>query len=493
MDLEIKKVNGLYVKIISSQSIMMELYDHFAYFAKGYKHMPKYKAGIWDGKIRLYSLSTKQIYAGLLDRVIKFAKANNYTYSIDENIKRVDYNAQLKQFFKEDLKHISVLVPHDYQKLAMIAAIVENKSLILSPTASGKSLVIYLIINFIKQYIGGKILVVVPTVALTSQMVSDFDSYHPDKDFSKHCHKIYSGQEKNTDALVTCTTWQSVFRLDKNWFNQFDHVIIDEAHQANAQSISGIIDKMPDAKIRTGLTGTLDGTSTHELFMNGVFGKIFKAVTTKELMDSGKVAELKIDVVRLKYNHDDCKLVSKLDYEKEITFLIENDERNTFLVNTCLKSKGNTLMLFNFVEGHGEKLYNRLIAQAEQYNKIVYIVHGGIGVEERESIRKSVETADNIIIVASYGVFRQGVNMKNLHNVIFAHPYKNRIRNLQSIGRALRLSSTKDAALLIDICDDLCVGKKQNMTFIHALERMKIYESEQFNYKTIEVNMKGRE
>jgi superfamily II DNA or RNA helicase len=215
-----------------------------------------------------------------------------------------------------------------------------------------------------------------------------------------------------------------------------------------------------------------------------MFGPIIKTTTTKKLMDDGVLSGLKIDVIMLQYSNDDCKFVSKncKKYQDEIDWLVNNEKRNKFIIATAFSQPKNTLVLFNFVGGHGERLYKYALDKSSEFGKEVYFVHGNIKVEERERIRQLVENKDNIIIFASYGTFSTGVNMKNLHTVIFAHPFKARIRNLQSIGRALRRSSGKESAKLVDIGDDLSYNGRKNVSLEHLVERLKIYESEQFEY-----------
>ena len=487
-DIIIEKDDELYIRLFTDKGISYELSEHFSYFVEGYKFMPKYKSGVWDGKIRLFNVNTRLLYSGLLDDVKKFCKRYDYTYEVKDDVLPVNFDDDLKEFVKT-IPELCTLVPHDYQMEAFLGAIVENKSLILSPTGSGKSLIIYLITKFLMKYTEEDILLVVPTTNLVEQMVGDFMDYDPNKAIEGLCHKIYSGKDKQANVRITVTTWQSIYKLPKQWFDRYGTVIVDEAHQADAVCISGIIDKLPDAKFRVGLTGTLDGTKTHELFMRGLFGKLIKTTTTRKLMDEGKLAELEVVVLRLKYGKPACKEVAPLKYQDEIQYIVQHENRNKMLVNLSLKQTQNTLLLFNFVEGHGEKLFAAAELKAEKAGRQVYLIHGETKVEERERIRALVETRDDITIYASYGVFSAGINMKNLHVVIFGHPFKSRIRNLQSIGRGLRTSAGKTKATLVDICDDLTYNKKHNAAYDHSIERLKIYESEQFKYRIHEIEV----
>ena len=487
-DIVVSKVDEMWMHIKCDRGIAYELNDHFSYFAEGYKFMPRFKDGVWDGKIRLFNTASCQLYYGLLPDVKKFAEKYNYELDVLPSVRPVDIKSSIKEFIREDnLDTICRYNPYDYQMLAVIGALVENKTLILSPTGSGKSLIIYLMTRFLVDVLDHRVLVVVPTTTLVEQLTKDFSDYDPTHSFGDECHKIYSGKDKQSNKMVTVTTWQSVFKLHKEWFEEYDAVIVDEAHQADATSIKGILHKMPHAVYRSGLTGTLSGAKSHEWFMRGIFGKLIKTTTTKQLMDEGKLANLKVDMVTLKYSNDERKLVSKMKYE--IAFLVDHEKRNKLIVNLSIKQTGNTMVLFNFVEGHGEVLFKLAEEKAKAAGKELYIIHGGTSVEERERIRALVEVQDNILIYASFGVFSTGINMKNLHVVIFAHPYKSKIRNLQSIGRGLRLSNSKEYAVLIDFCDDLVYNKRNNSVYTHAIERLKIYDAEQFEYRIREVDL----
>lgn len=481
-DVQIIKHDEMHVRIIADRGIMYEMYEHFSYFVADYKFMPRFKNGTWDGKIRLLNIKTNLIYLGLVTDVKNFCKEYDYSCEVDERLGRRNDLDDVKAFIRS-FSSLCKFEPRDYQLAAFVAAIVEQKTLILSPTGSGKSLIIYMIAQYMRTITDKRILLVVPTTGLVSQMHSDFADYDPTGEIHGQCHEIMSGKSKQTDLPIVISTWQSIFKMPADWFSQFDAVIIDEAHQADATSLTGILEKCTTVPYRVGLTGTLKGTRTNEMFMRGIFGKLIKTTTTRKLMDEGTLSDLNIDVYRIKYSQEERKLVSKLKtYQDEIKFITTHPARNKFLIDLAMSQTNNTLLLFNFVEGHGEKLFEIAKVIAERNGKQLYIVHGGTPVAERERIRHLVELHNNILIFASYAVFSTGVNMKNLHTVMFAHPFKSRTRNLQSIGRGLRTSSGKTAALLVDICDDLQYNKKLNNTMNHSIERLKTYESEQFRY-----------
>lgn len=323
------------------------------------------------------------------------------------------------------------------------------------------------------------VLIVVPTTSLVEQMYKDFEEYGWLA--SKHCHKIYAGQEKYTDHDVVISTWQSIYKEPNKFFSRFDVVIGDEAHLFKAKSLTTLMSKLHDCKYRIGFTGTLDGANVNQLVLEGVFGRCSKVTRTNELMEQGHVAKLKVKIILLKHKE---QLFD--GYQDEIDYLIEHDVRNNFIKNLTLDLKGNTLVLFNYVERHGIPLYELINSNTDNS---VYLVHGGVDVNDREDIRFLTEKSDNAIIIASYGTFSTGINIRNLHNVIFASPSKSRIRNLQSIGRVLRKGDNKSKATLYDIADDISTDRGNNYTLNHLMERVKIYSEEKFDYEIIEVQL----
>jgi len=289
-----------------------------------------------------------------------------------------------------------------------------------------------------------------------------------------YCHKIYSGKEKTTNMNVVITTWQSIYKLPRQFFEPFDVVIGDEAHLFKSKSLVSIMTKMDNAKYRFGFTGTLDGSQTHKWVLEGLFGPSYKVTQTKELIEKGHLSKLQIKVLLLKHNEHKFN-----EYEEEIQYLISHEKRNKFIKNLALDLKGNTLILFNRVETHGVPIYN-LINNSVSKNRKVFFVYGGVDAEEREKVREITEKESDAIIIASYGTFSTGVNIKNLHNVIFASPSKSRVRNLQSIGRVLRKGDNKTKAVLYDIADDITYKSRKNYTLNHLIERIKIYNEENF-------------
>jgi superfamily II DNA or RNA helicase len=481
VSLRISKVNEVYVKVHCEAGEAMELSEYFTFYVPGYKFMPAFRNKVWDGKIRLFDRQTNNIYAGLLHYIEKFCKERDYELDVDYELRtNEEFSLVEAEEFVKKLK--LPFEPRDYQMKAFVHAIRNQRGLLLSPTASGKSLIAYLITRYLKC----KTLIIVPTISLVAQMYKDFKDYGFDSD--TYCHTITAGADKVSKKPIIISTWQSIYKMPKDYFNQFDLIIGDEAHLFKAQSLTKIMTSLTDCAYRFGLTGTLDGTQTHRLVLEGLFGAVKQVTTTKELMDESKLANLKIKALVLKHQEDNCKAVKNFKYAEEIDYLVSSLSRNKFITNLTISLKQNTLVLYQFVHKHGEPLYKMIKDRAG--DRKVFFVHGGVEADEREMVREVTEKEQDAIIIASYGTFSTGINIRRLHNIVFASPSKSKIRTLQSIGRVLRLGENKDQATLFDIADDLTYKSRKNFTIEHFVERMKIYNDEKFDYKIYTINLK---
>jgi len=479
----LRKLNDVHIKVDCDDDIAYELSEYFTFSVPGAQFSPAYKNRVWDGKIRLFSKATRMIYGGLAYYIEKFAEERNYEVEKDGN-DFLDYNFSLKEAEEFIARSFLSLAPRDYQVEAFTHAVRKKRALLLSPTASGKSLIIYLLSKYYMDK-GEKILIIVPTTSLVHQMASDFVDYGCDKNL---IHKVFAGQEKFTEEPFTITTWQSIYKQPKIWFQQYSCVIGDEAHLFKAKSLSSIMGKLLLCPYRFGFTGTLDGTQTHKLVLEGLFGPVKKVTTTADLIEQRHLSQFQIKAIVLTYEDDIKKQNKGLDYQSEIDFINTYNARNKFITNLTLSLNQNTLLLFKIID-HGKLLYDWLWAKSG--DRKVFYVDGSVDGLLREDIRKAVEVEKNAIIVASLGTFSTGVNIKNLHNIIFASPSKSRIKTLQSIGRGLRLSTNKEMATLYDLVDDISWKSKKNYTLLHFLERVKMYDDEKFDYKIYNVELRS--
>ena len=481
----VKKKNEVYVTVYSPEEyVHRELADYFTFEvpeAKYLKKNPRYRH--WDGTIQLYSPATGALYHGLTEHLHTWAHEKQYQIEYESSEWYGDIHeennfvspAGVKTFMDK----VCNIKPRVYQYKAVYEAIKNNRKLLLSPTGSGKSLMIYSIVRYYAAT-AKKILIVVPTTSLVEQMVNDFISYGWNAD--DFVHKIYGGKDKNTDKDIIISTWQSIYKFPKRYFDDIDCVIGDEAHLFKSKSLTGIMTKLHNAKYRFGFTGTLDGSKTHKWVLEGLFGSCDQVTKTDDLIKSGYLSKFRIKILLCKHSSQHFET-----YHDEIDYLVEHRGRNNLIKNLVKDLEGNTLVLFNYVEKHGEPLYDLINSNVKEDRK-VFFVHGGTEVVDREEVRLITEEEDNAVIVASYGTFSTGINIKRLHNIIFASPSKSRIRNLQSIGRVLRKGEGKSIATLYDIADDI---GGQNYTIKHLNERVNIYNEENFKYEVIKINLKA--
>ena len=477
-DCIITKKNEIDITLECEPHILYELQEAFSFDVEGASFSPAYRKKYWDGKIRLLSTSTKTMPAGLTYQLCKFLDRHDYTWEF-ENSKFYGTPYEMdERVFEEGvdifMNKISSVKPRQYQVETVFHALKEYRKTIVSPTGSGKSLMIYAIARYLKS-IDKRVIIVVPSKSLVEQLTKDFEDYGWDTD--EFVHKIYQGKSLDTKKPVTITTWQSVYGLEKKWFRQFDGVIGDECHNFKAKCLGGIMKKLPDAKWRYGFTGTLDGKNVHKLILEGHFGPVYKTTSSSDLMEKGFLAKLKVEIIQLKHDPE-----SFSNYNEEIERIGLLQERNDFICKLAHDLKGNVLVLFARIEGHGIPLAETL---SQITNRPVHLIHGEVDVKTREEVREICERSDDNIILGSYGTMSTGVNIRNLHHVVFASPSKSRIRVLQSIGRGLRKTKMKDKVKLYDIADDFRKPHgKNNFTLNHLAERIKYYCDENFEYRT---------
>ena len=490
--IRVRKLNHANLHIDCDYGAAQELNEFFSFYVPGYKFMPAFKRRVWDGKIRLFDQRTGELPAGLIYHLVKFCQSHGYEVETIKTEYGTPYSEE-KPKSKDFINHLEKLqLPfkmREYQFIACMEALRKKRNVLVSPTGSGKSLIIYALATYwLTRLTNGnkKVLVIVPTTGLVEQMQKDFVDYGMPENA---VHKIYSGKDKdNINAGIVISTWQSIYKLPKMWYNQFGMVIGDECHGFKSKSLMQIMNKATEAEYRFGTTGTLDGTQTHELVLQGLFGKIYRVTTTRKLQDNDTLAQLDIKRLILDYKEEVRRDFGKKTYQEEIEWIVGNDKRNKFISNLALDLDGNTLVLYNYVEKHGKPLHDLINSKAAE-NRKVFFVSGNVQTSDREAIRGIVEKQKNAIVVASLGTFSTGVNIRNLHNIIFASPSKSQIRVLQSIGRGLRKSEDGRVTTLYDIIDNLCHESRKNFATLHSEERHRIYQREKFNNKTYRIEI----
>lgn len=491
--IKVEKVDAVNMRVTADPGIRQELMGYFSFRPEGYQFSPKYKNKVWDGFIRLYNPMKPFLLAGLIEYLKKFCDDREYDLEIenDFNPKEEIHDEYVSELAEElGLK----LKPRDYQIEYVLNALRNNRSLSLSPTSSGKSLIIYLIQQHYNRVYGHRTLIIVPTIGLVHQMAGDFIDYGCNPD---DIYKIQGGIDKNTKKAIVISTWQSLIKQPKEWFDQFRVVLGDEAHLYQAKSLQEIMGKLDGAYYRHGFTGTVSSDSkVHRLLLEGVFGPIRRFVTTKDLIDQGTVANFNVKALVLTYDKETKKAfgqaLKKTDKQKryaaERAFLFANSKRNLFIRNLVWSlDKTNNLILFDQIENQGDVLKELL----KKEGRVLHYIHGGTSGEDRERVRHLIENdpLKQHDILASTGVFSTGVSIKRLDNAIFTAAGKSEIRTLQSIGRTLRKGNGADDATLYDISDDLSLGQFTNFTLKHFRARIEMYSKEEFPFRIYNIDL----
>lgn len=493
----IQHINHSQIKVYGDPSVEMDLREEFSFMAPNYRFHPKFKAGLWNGKISMYNNGTKRMPAGLKDRVIEYFKRND----IEFELKGFDEQEVLttKEELEEFIKSLNIhsrgnpIEVRDYQLDCILKSINSRRLVSKVPTSGGKSLIIYCIIRWLLQH-ELRFVLVVPNIMLVGQMYSDFEDYSTHNGFavSENCHKLHGGEDKEFTKPVLISTWQSISAINRKksaaeiW-NTYDAVCIDEAHSASSKEIIGLLDQMVDVGFRFGTTGTVKEEASSKMTIEGHLGPIYTAITTKELIDRKQVSGIQIKTIVLKYTDAERQHVKSFDYIQEMDYIKGHTRRNNILKKLAMACEGTTLLLVQNVESHAVPLYEEIKATIGD-TRPVYYVSGSVSGKEREEIRLKANTED-CIIVATFQTLSTGVNIPNIRNVIFGYPSKSLIRILQSIGRGLRLHKGKDRMILIDVVDDLKHKKKKNYAINHFEERLKIYQMEQFPINVQEIQL----
>lgn len=463
--------------VSGDEGTLRSLEEFFSYETPGCKYTRAYKYGGWDGKTRLFSRKDGVLYAGLSDHLRVYCEDRAISLTLEgfEDLPEVSDEEIADAVSRMPLQHR----PRDFQLQTFSRCVRKKRALAVQPTASGKTLVASMLIWYflvIKKEVK-KVLFVVPRLTLIDQTVKALMA----NGFPKNAvHAISGGEEKNTRAPIVVSTWQSIRDLSQEWFDNFDMVIGDEAHGFTAKSLISIMLRLRNCPVRIGLTGTLDDSEISRLVLEGLFGRAFQTVTSRELMDSGFTTPLKIVVVLLSYTDEERRAAKKMTYDEEVEFLNSHPRRNSLVAKIAASREDqNSIVFFNFVEKHGKVMLPLL----EKIGRPTYFISGEISREEREEIREKLASESGAILLASEGTFSEGVDIPSVATMIFTSTSKKKVRVLQSIGRGLRLHPGKKRVILLDVADDLSVPGRKNYALRHLEERVKIYAREGFDYE----------
>ncbi len=494
----IQKENESYIRVSAEPHILEEISDHFTFEAPNFRFHPKFKAKVWDGKIRLLDRRTNRLYYGLMNELENLSKERDYSL-MKSGVPETGFDedlliSELALLIKSLNIHSKgkPITPYDFQIKAILESIKTGRKLIVSPTASGKSLIIYILFQWYLKHDAGNILLVVPRTSLVEQMYTDFADYASEINWNveDYCHRLYQGKSKDSAKPIIITTWQSIYNQEPKWFKKFKVVVGDEAHGFQANSLIKIMTNLVNCNVRIGTTGTIQETKVHHLVLEGLFGSIFVAATTKELQDKDIISDILVKCMILNYSQDICQKLKKIEYDDEIKFLENHNKRNNFIRDLLFEIKGNTLVLFKHLD-HGELLHKILSEKCSKLKakRNVYYIAGSTETLEREKIRTLMETEEDAVIFATFGTFKEGININRLMNTFYAIPIKSPITTRQSIGRGLRKGTGKTKLNHYDIIDNLCYKSYKNHSWNQGLFRLKLYNADQFKQKFFKINL----
>lgn len=490
----IEKLDSVFIRLIAPQHVLRELSPFFTFDVPAAKFIKKkYGRGNWDGKIRLLNQMNGKIYHGLYGKLCMCINKLGYQINPTSYVpEKFDLDPELCQQF---IKHLNLRdkKARDYQVQAFVTCVVNKRALILSPVASGKSLIIYMLAEW-ARFCGKKVVIMVPTTNLVEQMYADFVDYNPD--CAPYISKVMAGLENDAADPIVITTWQSNLRKKKDWYKAFDTLIADEAHQYKAKALKDIMEATTTIDRKFGFTGTLDGSESNALVLEGLFGEMYQTATTAELIDRGILSACEITCIGLEYERKEAialakakteaKKNAKNTYQVELDYILEHPGRMAKIVKFVCGLKGNTLVLFRYNDRHGIPLYNMIRLHSQ---KRVHFVSGTVEGPDRERIRQIVIHSPENDVVASMGVFSTGTNIPNIDNIVFAAPSRSKIKVIQSIGRGLRTADGKSICNIFDFYDILPNGDRPNTTLEHFNERLAMYNTEGFKYNMITVKV----
>jgi len=488
-------IDNVYLRIECDVSQAYELKEYFSCYVPNFKYHPKYKARMWDGKVSFFNVHDRTLPIGLL----KFLKLYliKYDYKVHFNFDRkiltnaIDRTDLLS--FYDALFDGTKIYPRDYQQEAIYNALKRKRGVLESATGSGKSLVLYSLTRFMMEDMEGKILLVVPSINLVNQMFSDFREYGWHDSYDDVT--LLYGKSKNYDPnkKVLISTWQSIYKKSPGFFKQFGGVLVDEAHNSKSSSIQTVLKKCVNAEYKLGLTGTLPTEKVDRFNIFGYLGPVIYKLKSRELIDRGFLTDIRIVNMTIRYSQEDIKLNKQQTYAEELDFIINKDDRQKvlkYILDTKYVGDDQNVLILAQRINHIDRIIEYL--EQECPDKEILRIDGKTDPDERERVRKYVESNDGVILVATYGTLSIGVNIPKIHHVIFASFYKSKIKVLQSIGRGLRKHISKDIIIVWDLIDDMRWKKKQrkntkeeyglNYAYQHFLARLEFYKEQGFKY-----------
>jgi superfamily II DNA or RNA helicase len=470
----------------------------------------KRKKPHWDGDIR-YIDKYQRVPIGLWKEVENLCKKFHFPLEIegiehlyDKTHNDSDFKKWAISYFEE-----SKITPRDYQ-LEGASRVLKFKNCTEEiSTSGGKTLIAFMIFKYLHDVKKKpRMLYVVPNVNLVTQTEEKFYEYEDScgkrPNWKSDC--AFGGARKNDDKQfdIVFGTYQTLSKKGLEYFAQFDAVCIDETHHAKANSIKNILVKCYNAEYKFGLTGTLPEDGSNASFtIQAYLGPRVYTVHSADLIAAGNATPVKVVGIELDYLEPEIKKklydlrnvsgdekdgAKLLNLEKDVAR--ESRKRFNYIVSKIASVTKNSLVLFSDIKNdYGRTLYNWM---KENTEKNVYYIDGGTKNENRDYYKKQMENQEDTIIIASIGVFSEGIDILNLHNIFVIESYKSQFIVRQVLGRGMRLMSGKEKVIVIDFSDNFEYGsgfQKVNYLMRHGNEREKLYKESRFPYKRFKIKL----
>lgn len=498
-------------------------------FVKNYRFMPRYKMGLWDGKIDFFN--NGYLNLGLWHFISNICQEYGYKFIIEnkelipkDEIKKENVQEFCEHFYKDrrlkDKKDNNGKIiekgdkffPYDHQIEAIYRFLKYRYGLVEIATAGGKSLVISTLVFYILKNINpnAKFLIIVPSISLVTQFYDGLLDYNygfnneNDNPFNLSIAEIMSEKPRyprdDSEPNIYIGTYQSLEKFSKSFFKKFDFVATDESHKAKAQSIKKILEKtFQTARYRIGVTGTIPNLESAEgLTIQSLMGPNLFSIKTKKLQDKGLISNLKINALILNYNDIDfAKSISSLKkksgmgkraFELEREYIHNSEKRKYFILRLVKSFKSNALILFHSLE-YGTDLYNFFRDNISGLN--FYYIDGNVKKEKREYIKEQLDdiSGNPKVGVCSYGTFSTGIDINAISNIVFADSFKSDQLIRQSIGRGLRLHKDKDYLVVYDIVDRFHKSYTNTLLQHYKTRRNQTYKPQSFPYKEYKIRL----
>jgi superfamily II DNA or RNA helicase len=425
---------------------------------------------------RIYCITPTGLFEpGLFFNILSYIK-QEYTQNdiqVDEDVLNIVKPDNCKSNLVYNKLKFSL---RDYQLKSVENALKFGRGIIKLGTGGGKTLTIAsLLMSLFKNNEKIKILIIVPDLGLVNQTYKDFIDYDVKFKFTRWTGKIKPDLTANC-IIANRGILQSKFK-DNDWIKYVDTLVVDECHTIKkSNKISKMVNEITTNN-KFGLTGTLPDNKPDEWNILGKLGKVIYDKDSYELRLESYLTSVDVKIINISYNDKPLYISGNNNFKTELDFIYTNEFRNNVIQNISSKFNNNSLILVNHL-AHGDALYNKL---SESKDKQVFFVKGEVEVETRDQIKKIMETNSNVICIAMSSIFSTGINIKNIHMIMFASGGKSFIRTIQSIGRGLRLHESKNKLLIIDICDQLKYGIR------HGDKRQEIYDLEKINYTLTDI------